>query len=190
MRPKSRTGGGTDAAKEKRASARPIAAAPQQIFWKRDRQRRTLTAAAHSFAARDIAEIFQQYRSWDDPAALQHAQFAPRGNLGLGLHCHHKHDVVEHLALNFAPPQAEPLAYLKLLNMAAALVKSHLSEIVVLRLDLDRYRAFAVGLCDVLVRQFLKICIFENFVQGSNSDRHRRNRSLRGQPRRGLRSQD
>ena len=52
--------------------------------------------------------------------------------------------------------------------MAAALVKSHLSEIVVLRLDLDRYCAFAVGLCDVLVRQFLKICIFENFVQGSN----------------------
>ena len=52
--------------------------------------------------------------------------------------------------------------------MAAALVKAHLSEIIVLRLDLDRYCAFAVGLCDVLVRQFLKICIFENFVQGSN----------------------
>ena len=37
-----------------------------------------------------------------------------------------------------------------------------------IRLDCDRYRAFAVGLCDVRVRQLLKICIFENFVQGSN----------------------
>ncbi len=94
--------------------------------------------------------------------------FAPRANLGLGLHCHHKHDVVEHLGLNFAPPQAEPFANLKLLDMTAALVKAHLAEIVVLRLDFDRHCAFAVGVCDVLVRQLLKVCIFENFVQGSD----------------------
>jgi hypothetical protein len=52
--------------------------------------------------------------------------------------------------------------------MATALVKAHFAEIVVLRFDFDRYRAFAVGLCDVLARQLLKICIFENIVQGSN----------------------
>jgi len=96
------------------------------------------------------------------------SQFALRADLGLGLHCHHKHDVVEHLGLGLAPPKTEPLAYLKLLDMAAALVKAHLAEIVVLRLDFDRYRAFAVGVCDILVRQLLKICIFKNFVQGPN----------------------
>jgi hypothetical protein len=49
--------------------------------------------------------------------------------------------------------------------MAAALVKAHLTEIVVLCLDFDRYCAFAVGLGDLRVRQLLKICIFENFIQ-------------------------
>jgi len=86
----------------------------------------------------------------------------------LGLHCHHKHDVVEHFDLNFAPPQAEPFSNLKLLDMTAALVKADLAEIVVLCLGFDRYGAFAVGVCDFLVRQLLKICIFENFIQGSD----------------------
>jgi hypothetical protein len=80
-------------------------------------------------AARDIAEIFQQHRPWDDLAALQDAQFAPRANFGLGLHCHHKYDVVEHLDLNFAPPQAEPFGNLKPFDMVPALVKAHLTEI-------------------------------------------------------------
>jgi hypothetical protein len=52
--------------------------------------------------------------------------------------------------------------------MAAALVKAHLAEIVVRCLDFDRYCAFAVGVCNVLVRQLGKICIFENFVQRSD----------------------
>jgi hypothetical protein len=52
--------------------------------------------------------------------------------------------------------------------MAAALVKAHLAEIVVLRLDLDCYCAFAVGVCNVLVRQLIKICIPENLVQRSD----------------------
>jgi hypothetical protein len=52
--------------------------------------------------------------------------------------------------------------------MAAALVKAHLAKIVVLRLDFDRDCAFAVCVCDVLVRQLLKICIFEKFVQRSD----------------------
>jgi len=38
----------------------------------------------------------------------------------------------------------------------------------VLCLDFDRYCAFAVGVYNVLVRQLLKICIFENFVQTSD----------------------
>ena len=58
---------------------------------------------------------------------------------------HQKHDVVEHFDLDFATPHAEPLANLKLLDMAAALVKAHLAEIVVLCLDFDRYCAFAVA---------------------------------------------
>jgi hypothetical protein len=49
--------------------------------------------------------------------------------------------------------------------MVAALVKAHLAKIVVLCLDFDRYCALAVGVCDLLVRQLLKICIFENSVQ-------------------------
>ena len=81
-------------------------------------------------AARDISEIFQQNRPWDDLAALQDAQFASRANLGLTLHRHHKHDVVEHFDLNFAPPQAEPFGNLKPFDMVPALVKAHLTEIV------------------------------------------------------------
>ena len=79
----------------------------------------------------------------------------------MGLHCHHKHEVVEHFDLNFAPPQAEPFHNLKLLDMAAPLVKAYLAEIVVLC-------AFAAGVCDLLVRQLPKICIFENFIQRSD----------------------
>src|SRR5262249_4110426 len=119
-------------------------------------------------AARDIAEIFQQHRPWDDLAALQDTQFTPRANLRLALHCHHKHDVIEHLYLDFAPSQAEPLGYLKLFDMTAAFVKAHLAKIVVRCLDFDRHCASAVCVCDVLVRQLFKICIFENFVQGSD----------------------
>ena len=52
--------------------------------------------------------------------------------------------------------------------MAAALVKEHLAEIVVLSLDFDRYCAFAVGVYNVFMRQLVKICIFENFVQRSD----------------------
>jgi len=52
--------------------------------------------------------------------------------------------------------------------MAAALVKAYLAEIVVLCLDFDRDCAFAVGFCDLFVRQLLKICIFENFIQRSD----------------------
>jgi hypothetical protein len=68
----------------------------------------------------------------------QDAQLALRANLGLGLHCHYKHDIVEHLNLNFAPPQAEASGNLKLLGMPAALVKARFAEIVVLCLDFDR----------------------------------------------------
>jgi hypothetical protein len=95
----------------------------------------------------------------------QETQLAPRVHLGPGLHCHHKHDVVEHFDLNFASPQAEPFGKLNLLDMVAALVKAHTAESVGRCLDFNRYCAFAVSGCDVFVRQLLKICIFENFVQ-------------------------
>ena len=91
-----------------------------------------------------------------------------RANFGLGLHCHNKHDIVEHFDLYFAPSQAKPFSYFKPLDMAAALVKAYLAEIIVLCLDFDRNCAFAVGFCDLFVRQLLKICIFENFIQRSD----------------------
>jgi hypothetical protein len=47
----------------------------------------------------------------------------------LGLHRHQKHDVIEHVDLNLTPPHAN----LEPLNMAAALVKTHLAKVVVLR---------------------------------------------------------
>jgi hypothetical protein len=56
---------------------------------------------------------------------------------------------------------AEPFGNLKALGMAAALVTSHLAEVIVLCLHFDRYCAFTVGVRDVVVRQLLKICIFE-----------------------------
>ena len=53
----------------------------------------------------------------------------------------------------------------QLLDMVAAFVKPHLAEVIVLGFHFDRYRALAMGVCDVLVRKLLKICILENFVQ-------------------------
>src|SRR5262249_40932949 len=119
-------------------------------------------------AARDIAEIFQQHRPWDNLAALQDTQFTPRTNLHLALHCNDKHDIIKHLNFDFAPSQTEPLVDLNLFDMAAPFVKAHLTKIVVLCLDFDGQCSFAVGLRDILVRQLLKICILENFVQGSD----------------------
>jgi hypothetical protein len=48
--------------------------------------------------------------------------------------------------------QPEPFADLKLLDMAATPVKTHLVEIVAFRLDFNRYCALAVSFGDVLVR--------------------------------------
>ena len=57
---------------------------------------------------------------------------------------------------DLAPSQAEPFGDLDLLGMVAAPIESHFAEVVVLRLDLDRHRAPAMGVGDVLMRQLLE----------------------------------
>lgn len=112
-----------------------------------------------------MLKIFQQHRTWNDLAALQEAQFPTRADFSLRLHRYHENDVVEDIDLDLASPQAEPFGDLDLLGMVAAPVEAHFAEIVVLRLDLDRHRAPAMRVGDVLVRQFLEIGVLEDAVE-------------------------